>query len=678
MEQKLALRVPRRASGVPEQGDWLERFLYEMASEHPSVTLLASLRDLVREQQHNDGCLKRLIKLHERLAAKEQYLSASGAAKLLRAYETALEGATACQSAVEAASESIWANLQSILGPSAPDQTDAEDDNGALSSLEAWEGSAPVKEAAAATVSASAGDDQSAREEMASGEVELSQATVIEGHLLPSSGEMVAPLAITGEESESALIGEGGGVTAAAAAASSSSSAGSDDEGDVGIRELDGDDESETGSEMAPQAATASPGEARTKLAGEVEGDDETAEDVLATTASGRIGDEGEQSEMTIESGPESSPLEGASPALTIDEDIISASEMLEDTTDVDIVGSPIEREPTTVPRGRRTAASQGGPSASAPGKRAPVDAAAAFDSRPSSRGAAMAKRPRTTASSRAIPAGRRIVGESGAAYKDEIVSGDASSQPEATGGRGLAPPRSPPPPSSSSSSSGIVVATAGPGKTRRGQNLGPVAAAPGTSPDALITSSPSSGSSRRSSTLPTPHAPSSAPPSGGGGRAGVRRPPSPPSGIPVGGEVVIQCCVDRETGQEDWILGTLLRVRPDGSYEVEDVEDVPDGNGGFLASATTSPIKSGRRMKFTVRPGKIRMIPPKAVEPEDNPIKTRERVLALYPGTTCMYPATVVSVPTRRRRTNDFLVKFHDDTAPHRAVPSRYVLRLE
>lgn len=146
-----------------------------------------------------------------------------------------------------------------------------------------------------------------------------------------------------------------------------------------------------------------------------------------------------------------------------------------------------------------------------------------------------------------------------------------------------------------------------------------------------------------------------------------------------MGGEVVIQCCVDREAEQEDWILGTLLRVRPDGSYEVEDVEEVPDSSGVLASSSVAaSPTKGGRRMKFTVRPGKIRRIPPKAVEPEDNPIKARERVLALYPGTTCMYPATVISVPARRRRTNDFLVKFQDDTVPHRAVPSRYVLRLE
>jgi hypothetical protein len=131
-----------------------------------------------------------------------------------------------------------------------------------------------------------------------------------------------------------------------------------------------------------------------------------------------------------------------------------------------------------------------------------------------------------------------------------------------------------------------------------------------------------------------------------------------------VGTEVAMLCLVDAEATQEDWILGTILRYIPEeNSYEIEDAE----GENG-------SPTKGGVKTRYTVHEDKVRPL----ADSIDESVKPKQQVLALFPGTTCLYPAMVVSTPLRRKKTKDFLVKFSDDEVPQRPVPPRYVLSLK
>ncbi|PJF17173.1 Homoserine dehydrogenase [Paramicrosporidium saccamoebae] len=139
---------------------------------------------------------------------------------------------------------------------------------------------------------------------------------------------------------------------------------------------------------------------------------------------------------------------------------------------------------------------------------------------------------------------------------------------------------------------------------------------------------------------------------------------PSAMEVLNVGTEVAMLCLVDAEATQEDWILGTILRYIPEeNSYEIEDAE----GENG-------SPTKGGVKTRYTVHEEKVRPL----ADSIDESVKPKQQVLALFPGTTCLYPATVISTPTRRKKTKDFLVKFSDDEVPQRPVPPRYILSLK
>lgn len=165
--------------------------------------------------------------------------------------------------------------------------------------------------------------------------------------------------------------------------------------------------------------------------------------------------------------------------------------------------------------------------------------------------------------------------------------------------------------------------------------------------------------------------------PGGGGGN------------IPVGSTVAVRCRVDEESPAEEWILATIVRgaftTGEEGrwSYEVEDVEFEDTASSPLRSSSVKgSPHKSGgkRPLRLVVSSDQIRKLPATEEEALNNTvgIKVRQRVLALFPGTTCLYAATVISTPVRRKKTRDFLLKFSDDDVPSRAVPPRYVLRSE
>lgn len=157
---------------------------------------------------------------------------------------------------------------------------------------------------------------------------------------------------------------------------------------------------------------------------------------------------------------------------------------------------------------------------------------------------------------------------------------------------------------------------------------------------------------------------------------------------IPVGSTVAVRCRVDEESPAEEWILATIVRgafTDEDGrwSYEVEDVEFEEAASSPLRSSSVKgSPHKSGgkRPLRLVVSSDQIRKLPATEEEALNSTagIKVRQRVLALFPGTTCLYAATVISTPARRKKTRDFLLKFSDDDVPSRVVPARYVLRSE
>lgn len=54
---------------------------------------------------------------------------------------------------------------------------------------------------------------------------------------------------------------------------------------------------------------------------------------------------------------------------------------------------------------------------------------------------------------------------------------------------------------------------------------------------------------------------------------------------------------------------------------------------------------------------------------------KLKQSVMALFPGTTCFYTASIVSTPSRRKKGRDYLVKFLEDDVPSRPCSARFVI---
>lgn len=139
---------------------------------------------------------------------------------------------------------------------------------------------------------------------------------------------------------------------------------------------------------------------------------------------------------------------------------------------------------------------------------------------------------------------------------------------------------------------------------------------------------------------------------------------------IKAGCEVVVLTKVDSESDQEDWILALMIRSTDDGFVEVEDVDEPPNEAS---SSSTSSPQKSSKT-RYKIPPERVLLL---SENPESESFKIRERVLALFPGTTCLYPATIINVPSRRKKTKDYLVRFNDDIVSNRPVPSKYILKI-
>lgn len=142
-----------------------------------------------------------------------------------------------------------------------------------------------------------------------------------------------------------------------------------------------------------------------------------------------------------------------------------------------------------------------------------------------------------------------------------------------------------------------------------------------------------------------------------------------------MGAPVAAFCNVDGGSFDEDCILAIVVNYDAEsGMYEVEDVESAPELANG-------SPRHDVRKdaLRFMVHRDKVKRLPGgerEALRLTEN-IIPKHQVLALFPGTTCLYPATVINVPAKRKKTNDFLVRFKDDDVPSRAVSPRYIITL-
>lgn len=146
---------------------------------------------------------------------------------------------------------------------------------------------------------------------------------------------------------------------------------------------------------------------------------------------------------------------------------------------------------------------------------------------------------------------------------------------------------------------------------------------------------------------------------------------------IAVDSPVAVYCQADSESEQRDWILATVVASRISNGALEYDVHDMESNNGVGISHGKLSVDR-------TVQAVDVRELPRNEMEAMEQckSIRVKQNVLALYPGTTCLYPAVVVSVPTQRRRgAAEFSVKFMDDDgdAPKaRTVPARFILALQ
>ena len=130
------------------------------------------------------------------------------------------------------------------------------------------------------------------------------------------------------------------------------------------------------------------------------------------------------------------------------------------------------------------------------------------------------------------------------------------------------------------------------------------------------------------------------------------------PSEGPIanGSEVVANLCIDEV---QNWILANILGYT-DNIYTIEDAEVDESTNTKTKYSVSPHqlvPLVSGRRE-----------------------FPAGSEVIALFPGSTCFYRATVVLPPSKRKKTLDYLVEFEDDFVDgvlvKRNIPSKYVVK--
>ncbi len=131
---------------------------------------------------------------------------------------------------------------------------------------------------------------------------------------------------------------------------------------------------------------------------------------------------------------------------------------------------------------------------------------------------------------------------------------------------------------------------------------------------------------------------------------------------------VAVLCMVEPDAEQEEWMLATVVDFDQENQvYTVEDCEMEADG---------LTPQQTGQGNRRSIPPNKVLKLPDNDEEQEE--FRVKSIVLALYPGTTCLYPATVLSTPSKRKKTKDYLLKFEDDEVPSRICLPRFIVNMK
>ncbi|XP_026379537.1 SAGA-associated factor 29 homolog A-like [Papaver somniferum] len=133
-------------------------------------------------------------------------------------------------------------------------------------------------------------------------------------------------------------------------------------------------------------------------------------------------------------------------------------------------------------------------------------------------------------------------------------------------------------------------------------------------------------------------------------------------------GEEVAARFTPDDAQRDEWFVVKVTHFdRETKEFEVFDVEPGDDEDGG---SQRTYKLPMSRIIPF-----------PKRNDPSNAPdYPTGKCVLAVYPGTTALFRATVVN-PHRKRKNDDYLLEFDDDeeyhSTPQRTVPFHKVVPL-
>lgn len=129
-----------------------------------------------------------------------------------------------------------------------------------------------------------------------------------------------------------------------------------------------------------------------------------------------------------------------------------------------------------------------------------------------------------------------------------------------------------------------------------------------------------------------------------------------------------------RTTKDLMWILGQVIRYTDKNKYEVKDIEEDAEDS-------------SQQPKIFTLSPKDVIPLPTSLPDPNRKPpveFEKKQPVLALYPGSTCFYRATVIVPPSKRKGVNEYLVEFDEDdpvastgAVPQWSVDARFVLAM-
>ncbi|CAH9115379.1 unnamed protein product [Cuscuta europaea] len=130
-------------------------------------------------------------------------------------------------------------------------------------------------------------------------------------------------------------------------------------------------------------------------------------------------------------------------------------------------------------------------------------------------------------------------------------------------------------------------------------------------------------------------------------------------------GEQVAARVIQEDPDKDEWFIVKVTNFEKDTKmFEVLDEEPADDEEGGGQRNAV--PLKY--KLPWS------HIIPfPKRNEPCSTPdFPPGRQVLAVYPGTTALYKATVLQ--SRKKKTDDYVLEFDDDEEEDGSLPSRSV----